>query len=123
MLSPGELQEMRETVRSVLPSSAIIQTATRIPDGQGGVGFSYLPVATVLARLATDIFGRSRGDSETNVAGRTAEVTDHILTLPHDTTIDADDRVVYRSVVYEVKEVLSWEPWELARRVRVVEVD
>jgi hypothetical protein len=32
-------------------------------------------------------------------------------------------RVVYNSVTYEVVEVLTRTPWELSRRVRLMEVD
>lgn len=120
-LSAGELHSMRHTSDAYLAGTAVIHTATRTSDGQGGQTWAYAASGTVDARLAPE---NARGQAnEVAIGGRLAEFTPWILTVPYNTTIDEDDRVVYDGVTYEVSEVLTRTPEEIARRVRVVEVD
>ncbi len=122
MLTERELNEMRATARSVLPSQAVILSPTRASDGQGGYTLTFLPVGTAIARLASDT-NRGSNNGETTVGDRLAEVTSWILTLPHDQQVDAKDRVTYEGRTFEVAEVLSWRPWEISKRARCIEVD
>ena len=108
---------MRHTVEAYLAGTAVIQTATKTSDSQGGQVWTYAASGTVDARLSP-----LQGD-EVQLAERIAEVNAQILTIPNATSIDADDRVVYDSLTYEVKHVATRVPWELSRRVFVVEVD
>lgn len=110
---------MRHTSDVYLAGTAIIHTAARTSDGQGGETWAYAASGTVDARLAPEGLRGTEGA----VGGRVAEVSPWILTLPSGTTVDEDDRVVYDGVTYEVSEVLTRVPEEIARRVRVVEVD
>lgn len=119
MLTSDELARMRATMGTSLPGTAVIQAASKASDGQGGQVWTYAAQGTVPARIAPE---GVRG-TETPLGDRMAEVSELILTVPHDTAIDEDDRVLYASVVYEVVEVLTWAPWDLGRRVRVVEAD
>lgn len=84
----------------------------------GGQTWTYTASGTVSARLAF-----VKGGSEVELGGRVAEVSGLVLTVPAGTSIDEDDRVTYDSVTYEVDEVLTRVPEEIARRVRVREVD
>lgn len=118
-LSSGEIAQMRVTVNAALPGTAVIMAAARASDGQGGQTWTYAAAGTVSARLSPE--GLRGG--EPVVGERIAEISTWILTLPAHTTIDEDDRVVYAGVTYEISEVLTRAPWELGRRVRVVEVD
>lgn len=118
-LSTGELVQMRHTADTYLAGTAVIHTATKTSDGQGGYTWAYAASGTVAARLSPEVL---RGD-EVVVGGRLAEVSPWILTVPAATSIDEDDRVVYNSITYEVSEVLTGIPWEISRRVRLVEVD
>jgi hypothetical protein len=118
-LSEGELVQMRAELSQTLPGTAVIHTATKASDGQGGFTWTYSPSGTVAARLSPEAL---RG-GEQEIGGRIAEVGQWILTVPRGTTIDEDDRVVYDGVTYEVSEVLTREPWEISRRVRLTEVD
>ena len=118
-LSTAELVQMRHTADAYLPGTAVIHTATKAGDGQGGYTWTYAATGTVDARLSPEML---RGD-EATVGSRVAEVSPWILTVPNGTSIDEDDRVVYNTVTYEVSEVLRWTPWEISRRVRLTEVD
>lgn len=118
-LAVGELTAMRATVNSHLAGTAVLQQPTFTSDGQGGQTTSYADAGTVDARLAPET---TRG-GEQDLAGRVAEVSSWILTVPAHTTVNETWRVVYESVTYEVDEVLTRVPEELGRRVRVSEVD
>lgn len=118
-LSTAELVQMRHTADSYLAGTAVIHTATKTSDGQGGYTWTYAATGTVDARLSPEML---RG-AEAITGSRVAEVSPWILTVPASTSIDEDDRVVYNAVTYEVSEVLTWTPWEISRRVRLTEVD
>lgn len=118
-LTDGELHSMRHTIDAYLPGTAVILTAARSRDRAGGQDWVYAAAGTVDARLSPEMLRASEGP----LAGRVAEVGRWILTVPASTTIDEDDRVTYASVTYDVSEVLTRAPWELSRRVRLVEVD
>jgi hypothetical protein len=120
MLTSGELNEMRDVTRQVLPGTAILMAPTNVPDGQGGFSLAYSAIGTVAARLAPD--DRSR-EGEQTVGDRNAEVANWVCTFAHDVNIEANYRIVYLGHTYEVSLPLHWDPWEIARRVRVVEVD
>lgn len=117
-LSAGEIAGMRTTLGSFLPGTAVISTATNTSDSQGGFTQAFAASGTVTARLSP----LKPGD-ERIVGDRVAEVGWMILTVPYHTSIDEDDRVTYNSVTYEVAEVLTRVPWELGRRVVLVELD
>ena len=118
-LSTSELVQMRGVADVALPGTAVIHTATKASDSQGGYTWTYAAASTVDARLA---FENLRG-GEAITAGRLAELGNWILTVPAHTTLDEDDRVVFDTVTYEVTEVLTWVPWEISRRARLREVD
>ncbi len=121
-LSTAELALMRDTISDVtLAGTAIIHTATKTRDSQGAESWVYAASGTVDCHFSPE---NQRGRENERVVGdRLAEVTPYILTVPHSTTIDEDDRVVVNSVTYEVAEVLDNRTWQLAKRVRVFEVD
>lgn len=118
-LSTAELVQMRHTADAYLAGTAVIHTATKASDGQGGYAWTYAATGTVAARLSPEML---RG-GEASVGSRVAEVSPWILTVPASTSIDEDDRVVYATVTYEVSEVMTWAPWEISRRARLMEVD
>lgn len=118
-LTPGELTQMRATVNSYLAGTAVLLQPAFVSDGQGGQTSSFAAAGTVTARLAPEML---RGQ-ERELAGRVAEVSYWILTLPAHTTIDETWRVEYDAVTYEVEEVMTRVPEELGRRVRLREID
>lgn len=118
-LTDGELASMRTDLNVSLPGTAVISTPSRVADGQGGFTETFIASGTVSARLSP---GGTQGD-EGEMAGRIAESSGWILTLPYHTTVTEVDRVTYDSVTYEVAEVLTRKPWEISRRVRLKESD
>lgn len=118
-LTQGEIATMRSTVDSYLAGTAVLLQPAVVSDGQGGQIESFAAAGTVDARLAPEML---RGQ-ERELAGRVAEVSYWILTLPAATTITETWRVTYDQVTYEVEEVMTRVPEELARRVRLREID
>lgn len=116
-LSAAELSQMRGELEQTLPGTAVIKTATKTSDQQGGYAWTYAASGTVDARLSPE----SLRGGEPVIGDRITEVSQWILTVPQATSIDEDDHVVYDSVTYEVSEVLTRVPWEISRRVRLVE--
>lgn len=118
-LTQGEIATMRSTVDSYLAGTAVLLQPAVVSDGQGGYTDSFTAAGTVDARLAPEML---RGQ-ERELAGRVAEVSYWILTLPASTAIAETWRVTYDQVTYEVEEVMTRVPEELARRVRLREID
>ena len=118
-LSTGEIVQMRSDLGVYLAGTAIIHTATKVADAQGGYEWTYAAASTVDARLAPH-----EGDEEV-LAERLAERQPYTLTVPDTASIDEDDRVVYNSVTYEVVSARSDvnTPWDLCRRVILARVD
>ena len=119
MLTAAELARMRDTLELSLPGTAVIQTRTTVGDSQGGYTQTYAAASTVDARLSPEALRGFEGE----LAGRVAEVSPWLLTVPSTTTVGETDRVVYDSVTYEVTEVLTRVPWDLCVRARLTEVD
>lgn len=118
-LGAGEIAQMRTVAAVTFAGTAVIHAATKTDDGQGGEVWAYVASGTVGCHFSPE---QLRG-GEQSMAERLAEVQPYILTVPHSTTIDADDRVIVSSVTYEVSEVLDNRTWQLTKRVRVFEVD
>ena len=119
-LSTGEILQARTELEQTLPGTAILQSRTTVADGQGGYTQTFAAASTVVCRLSpTEMQG-----SEGELAGRVAEVSSWMLTLPAETAIDETYRVQYSGgATFEVVEVMTRTPWELSRRVRLMEVD
>lgn len=118
-LTSGELTQMRATVDSYLAGTAILLQPAFVSDGQGGQTVGFAAAGTVDARLAPEML---RGQ-EAALAGRVAELSYWILTLPAHTVVNETWRVEYNTVTYEVEEVMTRVPEELGRRVRLREID
>jgi hypothetical protein len=111
---------MRVELEQTLPGTAIISPRTLLLDGQGGETWSYAAGGTFPARLSPE---SSLRQAEAVAAGRVAEMSSWMLTLPAGTLITETDQVLYDGVTYEVNEVMTRVPWELSRRCRLTELD
>ena len=111
---------MRATIADVtLAGTAVVHTAAKTADAQGGQSWTYTASGTVPCHVSPEAI---RG-GEVTAGGRLAELTSWVLTLHGTATVDEDDRVVVGGVTYEVTEVLSPRTWQLSKRVRCAEVD
>jgi len=118
-LTAAEIHQCRETSDAFLPGTAVIQAKTATADGQGGQTWTYAARTggTVDARLAME------NEQPQELAGRIADVSSWVLTIPATTTITETDRVVFDSLTYDVLSIMTRTPEEIARRVRLVRID
>ena len=120
-LTTGEISLMRSEVNLALPGTAVLQTRTTSPDGQGGFTQTYAASSTVSARLSPSPVQGVGVEAE--IAARVAGRAMFVLTLAAETTVAATGRVVYNGVTYEVVDAQTRTPWELSHRVFLAEVD
>lgn len=109
----AELSAVRDAVANVLPDSCIIQRLAETSDGQGGFTQAWAAVGTVDCRLVAKS-GNTRA-----LGGQQNTVGAYTLTVPHDTDIQASDRVVIDSTNYRVLFVDDVKVWKAAVRCDV----
>jgi len=117
VLSAAEITSMRATQEEALPDTCVISRATLTADGAGGQTETWATVATVACRVAA-MGGRG---AERLIADRLSAVTPYVVTLPAETDVEPEDRIVIGTRTLEVAAVLAIEGWETARRVAAVE--
>lgn len=117
MLTTADLENMRATAERALPGTAVIQNGTLTTDGGGGYTEAFTPRVggTVACRVAP-LTGSERetGDRITADAG-------YVITLPAETTVETDDRIVVAGITYNVTAVRD-RSWEITRRLEAEKV-
>jgi len=99
VLPAGELSQIRTDLETALPGTCYITSLTRTSDNQGGWTESWGTVGTSTCRLDFT------GGKETLTGAALAPFTQAILTLPYDTTITEQNRVVFEDNTYTVQAV------------------
>jgi len=117
MLTDPEIARMRATAERALPGTAVIKDGTLSSDGGGGNTEMFTPRTggTVSCRVAPI------GGNEREEGGRIAADSQYVITLPAETTVEADDQIVVAGVTYNVTVVMD-RLWEITRRVEVKRV-
>jgi head-tail adaptor len=100
MLPADELDQIRTDLETTLPDTCNIMTLTRTSDSQGGWTEAWGTASTAVACRVDFI-----GGQEAVQSGGLLPYTRAIVTLPHDTTITAQNRVEYGSNTYTVQAV------------------
>lgn len=116
LLSSGDLAAMRGVLAESLPETAVIQTRSYTSDGGGGGTLAYTAGGTVDARIAP------LSGSEETIGERLSPNAQWVVTLPANTTVSEDSRIVISGTTYEVEAVRGPRSYELSRRVEVSEV-
>lgn len=115
MLTATDLASMRATAERALPGTAVIQWGTLTSDGGGGWTEGFVASGTVACRVAP-ISG-----SEREVGDRVSAESQYVITLPAETSVETDDRIVVSGVTYNVTAVRD-RSWEVTRRVEARKV-
>lgn len=110
-LDDSDLAWIREYIAKTLPDEAVITAkGSAVSDGAGGWRQDYAPRpgGTVACRLdpATGI-----GENTEIVEGEEITLYTHLISLPHDTTLNPDDRIRVNGVTYEVVAITSDHSW------------
>lgn len=119
VLSSGDLSRMRTQLETTLPDSGTISRRSTTDDGMGGQVETWNAVGTVSCRISPQDLNVGY---ETDQGGAVTTVAQRVITLPHDTSIDAADRILSGGSTYEVKNIRAPRSYELSRRVNAVEV-
>ncbi len=118
-LTFGDMVLLRLEAEKLLPDIVIIQTVSKIQDGQGGLeelwSNSYLNVPARFAEIGSG----SVAGNESQAADREHLMADYRLTLPYDQDIDETMRVEHEGQVYEVVFVNHARSHDTARRCLV----
>ena len=115
-ISAADLAQMRDDIEELMPDTCTIQSVTLASDGQGSMTETW---GTALASVACRL-DFIRGN-ETLTSGAVQPNTTAMLSLPYDTAITTEHRVVHDSVTYNVTSVNKGQSWNIVKRA-VLEV-
>ena len=118
LLPDAEIDQMRETAEGAMPGTAVIQSRTYQSDGGGGGTTVWTPSGTAACAIAPIL---SLGGDENLTGGRITPNSDWIITLPAETSISAEHRVVTGGRTFEVTALRAPRTYELTRRVEANE--
>lgn len=118
MLTAAELSAMRSDVADSLPGTAIISRPTTASDGMGGVTATFAAAGTVACRMEPSQTDATESES----GGRSVMASPWVLHVPHDTDLNATDRIVYDGGTYEVVELYEPRSWQVHVQAQVVQV-
>ena len=123
-LSIGDVKAMRTDANKLLPDTAVFSNATKTSDSQGGHTFAYVVSGTVSCRFEESSAVAASAQGE-NVRGEhVTDVSRWLLTVPADTSFDANDRVEVRlsnpagTVNAEINYLYERASWEVVRRAK-----
>lgn len=119
MLPDAELNAMRTELETLMPDTVVIQTVARASDGQGGWVDSWAASGTVSGRIDPAPFQFS---GEEKAGGAVQPHHAYFVTIPYDTTITTNNRVVVNSETYEITSVDKGKSWAITKRVIVERV-
>lgn len=109
------LAAMRAAITELLPDTCTILTVTRTPDGMGGNSESWGTASSGVA-CRMDLVNRLMGMEQSKGASL-QPYPQYMLSLPYDTTVDTDDRIVHNSTTYAVTRVNTGQSWMAVKRV------
>ncbi len=108
---------MRSALEDSLPDTAVIQRGTVHSNAGGGGTTAWVAMGTVACRLSP--VSAVKFGTEREVASRLTEVADWLVTMPQDTTIDTNNRIVVGAETFEVLALHDPRSWDLCRRAEV----
>ncbi len=110
ILSDADIAYMQSTIAEMLPDICNILSEALAPDGQGGQTATWGTVSTAIPCRLDE--ASQTGFNQLVPAGAALrEAHRYLLSLPHDTTIGANDRVEIGNDTYHVISVnidVSW---------------
>ncbi len=101
-MTSSDLATIRAEQNRLLPDTVYIQRVVRTSDGAGGWSKAWQTITTVKGRIAP-----SQRAGEAMQGGAMTAYGEYIVTLPHDTELQQDDRLQISGTQYEVKAILD----------------
>lgn len=112
-LPQSELDAQRTSAELTFPGKCVISRLTGVADGQGGYTESWAAVGTADCRIV------SNSGNTKIIADKFEKVGGYTLTIPHDTSIEEQDKVTLDAIVYRVIAVDSPREWRTAIRAQL----
>jgi SPP1 family predicted phage head-tail adaptor len=106
---------MRTIAEQAMPGTAILQGGSLTTDGGGGWTEAFTAGGTVACRVAP-INGSEREEGD-----RISAESQYVITLPAESVVQTDDRIVIAGVTYNVTAVRD-RSWEVTRRVEAKKI-
>lgn len=123
MISDATLTSLRAVQEAAMPDECTIQRRTiGARNAYRERTETWATVATVPCRMAV-AGAQGSGLEQVIAAGILTGVTRYDLTVPYDTDVRGEDRVVYRGKTYEVASEVDDVTWQVAKRVRLTRVE
>ena len=123
MISASTLASLRATQAAAMPDSCEIQRRTiGARNAYGERTETWATVATVPCRMAV-AGAQGSGLEQVLAVGVLTGVTRYQLTVPHDTDIRGEDRVLYNGKTYEVAAEVDDVTWQTAKRVTLTRLE
>lgn len=118
LFSTSDLDSMRSTAAEALDGTAVIQTQQFVSDGGGGGTSTWAPAGTVSCRVAP--YTQSAGESVEG--GQVMNDAEVVITMPAETDIEADARIVTGGRTYTAVAIRR-RSQELTRRFAAKEIE
>lgn len=116
LLTAGDIARMRDVLDQSLPDTCVIQGGTIVDDLGGGGSTTWANRGTVDCRLSP------MTGSEREVADRLSEDAQWLITVPAETVVDTNSRVVISGTSFEVLARRAPRSWEVATVLEAQEV-
>jgi SPP1 family predicted phage head-tail adaptor len=111
-LTAAELSEIRSAVNELMPDTCTLLTRTNASDGEGGFTETWgTASANVPCRLDSKLGMIESKGNERLAAGEIQYFHTYVLTLPYNTTITEQYRVLLDGQYYQVKSVDFDKSW------------
>lgn len=119
MLNSADLEYMRSAVEQLFPDTCNILSLTQTSNGQGGFTETWGTATAGVACRLDSASSKSSFLAQTQAitAGAIQEATQWMLSLPHDTTIDSNNRVEVSGYTFNVGAVDIGKSWNAEVRV------
>ena len=123
MISASTLASLRAVQAAAMPDSCEIQRRTiGARNAYGERTETWATVETVACRMAVKA-AQGAGLESVLPIGVLSAVTRYDLTVPHDTDIRGEDRVLYNGKTYEVAAEVDDVTWQTAKRVTLTRLE
>lgn len=119
MLTPGELDVMRDVLEETLPHTCVVQRVGGTVDAMG----KYTAGTTIAGTYACRISPAGMDPFEVIVAGQVQAIGTHRITLPALADVRPSDRIVSGTREFNVTGGTGDRSWEISKRLTVNEVN
>lgn len=113
MLDTTMLAAMREAIGQMLPDTCTILSVTYTPDGMGGQTEAWGTVSTSVP-CRVDLMTNAMNEMVKGAAVNA--YPQYMLSVPYDTTIAVENRILHNGITYAVVKINTSQSWKAVGR-------